>query len=104
MNKKNLKRYTEEELDDMIARGDSKTDWARLDAMTDEDIDYSDIPATDAEFWKDAKVIMPQGKKRVSIEVDRDVLNWFKSRGQDYQSRMSAALRQHIVRQKERVQ
>lgn len=32
----------------------SQTDWDRVDALTDETIDYSDIPATDQEFWRHA--------------------------------------------------
>ncbi len=32
----------------------SQTDWNRVDALTDETIDYSDIPATDIDFWQDA--------------------------------------------------
>ncbi len=32
----------------------SRTDWSRVDALTDETIDYSDIPAPEADFWRDA--------------------------------------------------
>ena len=40
----------------------SKTDWERLKNMKDEDIDYSDIPETDDDFWKDAEVVAPVKK------------------------------------------
>ena len=43
---------------------ESKTDWKRVDAMTDADIDYSDIPELDEEFWKNAKVVIPEKKER----------------------------------------
>lgn len=41
----------------------SKESLERLEKLTnmkDEDIDLSDIPETDKEFWKDAKLIHPQ--------------------------------------------
>ena len=41
----------------------SKERLAQLAAQRDEDIDYSDIPATDKDFWKDAKLVEPPGKK-----------------------------------------
>ena len=40
-----------------------RTDWNRLDAMTDDDIDTSDIPMLDQNFFKNAKVVMPPEKK-----------------------------------------
>jgi hypothetical protein len=40
----------------------TKSDLARLDRMTDEDIDYSDIPPLDDEFFRNAKRVPPPGK------------------------------------------
>ena len=37
----------------------SKTDWKRIKNMKDEDIDYSDIPELDKEFWDNAEVVIP---------------------------------------------
>jgi hypothetical protein len=34
----------------------SGTDWKRLDAMTDQEIDFSDCPEVTAEMWKRAIV------------------------------------------------
>lgn len=39
--------------------GKGKTDWDRLDRMTDEEIDRSEIPALDADFWTHAQVVKP---------------------------------------------
>jgi hypothetical protein len=41
------------------------SDLARIDAMTDADIDYSDIPELDDEFFKNAAVVSvpPEEKK-----------------------------------------
>jgi uncharacterized protein (DUF4415 family) len=71
----------------------SETDWARIDAMTDEEIDTSDIPPLTEEFFKRAKVRMPKRKVAVTMQVDPDVLDWFKAQGEDYERRMNAALR-----------
>ena len=38
----------------------SETDWARIDKMTDDEIDTSDIPPLDDEFFKSAKWILPR--------------------------------------------
>jgi len=71
----------------------SETDWARIDALTDDEIDTSDIPPLTDEFFKRAKVRLPQGKVAVTVQVDSDVLAWFKAQGEDYEQRMNAALR-----------
>ena len=71
----------------------SRTDWNRLDAMSEKDIDASDIPVLDAAFFDNAEVIMPPEKKHVSIRLDADVLDWMKSQGKGYQSRINAVLR-----------
>lgn len=38
------------------------SDMKRLRSMRDSDIDYSDIPATDEEFWADAEVVLQRNK------------------------------------------
>jgi uncharacterized protein (DUF4415 family) len=65
----------------------------RLKEMKDEEIDYSDIPETDEEFWKDAQVIFPARKKVLSIRLDEDVVEWFKAQGKGYQTRINAVLK-----------
>ena len=71
----------------------SRTDWKRVDAMTDDDTDTSDIPPLDKSFFTNAKLRMPQSKATVTIRLDRDILNWFKSFGKGYQTRINAVLR-----------
>jgi len=61
--------------------------------MSDEDIDYSDIPELDDDFFKNAEVVMTPGKKPVTIRLDSDVLDWMKAQGKGYQSRINAVLR-----------
>lgn len=71
----------------------SGTDWARIDSMTDEEIDTSDIPPLDDEFFAAAKWRMPKGKTAVTLSVDEDVLKWFEAQGAEFQQRINAALR-----------
>jgi uncharacterized protein (DUF4415 family) len=73
-------------------------DNARLAEMTDEDIDYSDIPPTTD--WTGAvrgKYYRPV-KDRVTLRIDRDVLAWFRSTEEKYQTAINAALREHMER------
>ncbi len=53
-----------------------------------------------------AAVRVPKGKKRITIRLDDDVLDWFKSQvneagGGNYQSLINAALREHMRRSTE---
>lgn len=71
----------------------TKNALKHLDALNDDEIDYSDIPELDDEFFRSARVAVPPGKKQLTIRLDRDVLSWLKSQGRDYQSRIDAILR-----------
>lgn len=75
---------------------------AELDAlqkMTDDDIDFSDIPATNEEDWKNAVVgkFYRPVKKQVTVRIDADVLAWLKSGGAGYQTRLNQALRRAMT-------
>ena len=74
----------------------SKTDWDRLDRMDDGKIDYSDIPETDEKFWKNAKLVIPDQKAKISIRLDKDILEWFKAEGKGYQTKINAVLRSYV--------
>lgn len=71
----------------------SETDWARVDSMTDERIDTSEIPPLTDEFFAKAKWRMPGPSVPVTVQIEPDVLEWFKSQGNEYNRLMSAALR-----------
>jgi uncharacterized protein (DUF4415 family) len=83
----------------VVKRG--KTDWARVRALTDEEIEAAarsdpDAQPTDAEFWKGAKLVMPERKQPVTLRLDKDVVEWFNAQGRRYQSRMNAVLRSYM--------
>ena len=70
-----------------------KSDLARLDALRDEDIDYSDSPELDDSFFEKATVQWPPHKKQLTIRLDEDLLDWIKDQGPGYQTRINAILR-----------
>jgi uncharacterized protein (DUF4415 family) len=77
-------------------RASSKTDFKRLAKLTDDDINYSDIPKIDEEFWNDAVVIFPSKKIHLSIRLDDDIVQWFKRFGRGYQTKINSVLRSYI--------
>jgi uncharacterized protein (DUF4415 family) len=71
-----------------------KTDLEALRAMTDDEIDYSDIPAMDEEFLNSADWFVEAPEKElISIRIDRPVLEFYRGFGKGYQTRMNAVLR-----------
>ncbi len=79
---------------------ESQTDWARIDAMTDDEIDLTDIPEITEEMW--AKAVWRKGSKSNStnsqetLAVDGDVIEFFKAQGRDYQKKINQLLRAYM--------
>jgi uncharacterized protein (DUF4415 family) len=67
--------------------------------IPDEEIDTSDIPELGDRFWANAKMVRPITKKAVSIRLDSDILDWFKSQGKGYQSTINSVLRTYVNHQ-----
>jgi uncharacterized protein (DUF4415 family) len=86
----------------------SQTDWERVRALTDEDIDRAiaddpdAAPNWTAEEWARARVVWPQGKAPVTLRLDNDIIAWFKHQGRGYQTRINAVLRAFVEAQKPR--
>lgn len=78
----------------------SQTDWQRLDAMSDEEIDLSGCPEVTPEQF--AKAIVRRGlpavrnKAQVTLRIDSDVLEWFKAQGRGYQTQINTLLRAYM--------
>lgn len=89
--------YTLETLPALTAA--SRAKLKALSARPASEIDTSDLPEwTDAQ-WKTAvrgKFYRPN-KKQITAKVDADVLDWLKSQGKGYQSRMNAILRREML-------
>lgn len=76
------------------------TDIKALRQMKDEDIDFSDIPRTTPEFWANAvirKGLKPVAKKQqVTVRIDSDVLEYLRSEGSGYQTKINQLLRSYV--------
>ena len=75
----------------------SKTNFRKLNKLSDKVIDYSDIPETDESFWSDAEVQFPAKKSHVSIRLDEDIISWFKQFGRGYQTKINSVLKSYIT-------
>ncbi len=76
----------------------SKTDWQRLAQMDDKAINKEDIAELTEDFFRNAQVQVP-AKQPVTLRLDTDVLNWFKSQGKGYQTRINKLLRSYMEAQ-----
>jgi len=74
----------------------SKTDWDRIDAMSDEDIDTSEIPPLDDDFFANAELRIPERKIPITVCIDPDILVWYRSLGKGYQTRINSVLRMYM--------
>lgn len=74
----------------------SRTNWAALDAMSDEDIDYSDIPPLADQFFEQAVLRIPATQARNLVQLDPDVMAWFQAQGDEYKMLINSVLRHHI--------
>ena len=83
----------------------SATDWERIDAMRDEDIDLSDSPELTPEMFAKAAVrsgLKPRPKKvQFTFRLEEDVLAWFRAQGAGYQTQMNNLLRAYMEAQKQ---
>jgi uncharacterized protein (DUF4415 family) len=91
--KENITRVSRDEA--RLLKGE--TDYARLDAMTDDDIaravaDDPDAAPLDVD-WDKANIVIPPGKDIITLRLDRDVLEWLRAQGKGYQTLINQVLR-----------
>ena len=94
-----VKRITKRSLAD---RKRGRTDFERLKNLTDKEIEAAIASDPDSDFPLDEsewEIVVPQ-KKPVSIRLDEDVLDFFKSSGPRYQTRINEVLRTYMRVQK----
>jgi uncharacterized protein (DUF4415 family) len=60
--------------------------------LPDEMIDTSDIPDLDERFWKNSRIVEPEGTEQVTLRVKKSVLQAYRDTGKGYQTRMNAVL------------
>lgn len=86
----------------------SKTDFAKIDAMPDEEIDFSDIPPlTDAQLasMKPLHDVFPselRAQDRATVQLDADIFEWFRMHTPDYQTQINRVLRRYVQHRTQR--
>ena len=78
----------------------SRTNWTALEAMSDDDIDYSDIPPLTDEFFERATLRIPVDQAQSLVQLDPDVKQWFQNQGDQYKTLINSVLRQYIENSK----
>lgn len=97
--------YTAAEIDEMRRRGESRTDWAYVDALTEEEleasIDYEEEGEPGEYDLSRYQAGIPGFPPPLTIYLDPDVMEWFMAQGDDYRSRMNAVLRDFVAARKQ---
>lgn len=82
----------------------SRADWKRVDALKDGKIDFSDAAELTPEMF--ARAVVRRGlkpvarKKLLTLRIDSDVVEWYRSQGSGYQTRINALLRAYMEERK----
>jgi uncharacterized protein (DUF4415 family) len=105
MKKKNdTVRFSADQLATMRRRGASGTDWGRVDAMTEAELEASIAADPDDAHerpdWSQVVLGLPPRKEHINIRIDADVLTWFRQTGRGYQTRINNVLRAFVESRK----
>jgi uncharacterized protein (DUF4415 family) len=92
-------RATAEELAGRLKRGESRTDWQRVRAMPQAEVerlaDEEDGPLP--QDWESTIIMgLPPRKEDIHIRLDADILDWFRAQGRGYQTRINLVLRAFV--------
>jgi uncharacterized protein (DUF4415 family) len=97
--------YTPEEIDAMLARGESRTDWVRVRGTSEADVARDVAADPDLAVPEDWEALARPGlpspwpdrnKEKVSIRLDPEVVSFFRAQGRGWQSRVNALLRAYV--------
>lgn len=80
----------------MKKRYEKPLELDRVVRMRDEEIDFSDIPELDENFWSRAELVVPDRTVPVTLRVKKSVLDAYKAGGKGYQTRMNAVLESYL--------
>ena len=85
---------------------EDRTDWARVDAMTEQELERAIAADPDADIpnldWTKARLVLPQRKQSVHLRIDPEVLSWFRRQGPGYLTRMNAVLKTYYQAHRKR--
>jgi uncharacterized protein (DUF4415 family) len=95
--------YTATEIDEMVSRGEDRTDVDKVLALTEEELEASiDHDEEGVVDWSTTTVTIPRPKVPFTMRYDPEVLEWFRSQGPGYQTKINAVLRSYIEAQRDR--
>lgn len=63
--------------------------------MSDDEVDTSDIPLLEEEFFANAKLRLPKGKVPILLTIDEEIAEWFKNQKGDLGINLNNALRDY---------
>jgi uncharacterized protein (DUF4415 family) len=96
-------RHSARQIEEMRKRGHDRTDYERLDRMAPEEVEALAAADDEGEFdWSNAKVDLPGPKQQLTVRLDKEVIDWFRSQGTGYQTRMNAVLKSFVEAQRAR--
>jgi uncharacterized protein (DUF4415 family) len=94
----NIRRYSAEELRELRHKEGSLTDWAKVDAVTQEELERLIAEDEDERHtvpdWTRARLVM--GKRSVNLRLEPDIIEFFKAQGGGHIRRMQAVLRAYV--------
>jgi uncharacterized protein (DUF4415 family) len=100
--KEHIVKYTTEELDGLVNKDGSRSDWEKAASMTITDIEAavaSDPDEADMVMdWANATAELPKPKAILNMRIDSDVLEYFRKTGKGYQTLINAVLRSYVKR------
>ena len=98
--------YTAEDLKAMRRRGEDRTDWAKVDAMTEADLERTIAEHEDERDlepdWTRAELVLSRPRQSVHLRLEPEVVDFFKADGKGHITRMQAVLRAYVDAQKRR--
>jgi len=106
MSEKRTVRKSLKEIKKEVEAGKSRTDWERVTGLADEEIEAAvasdpDAELLGAEWFRAARLVIPTGEKeQISIRLDDEVLDFFRSQGRGYQTRINDVLRAYVLTQR----
>jgi uncharacterized protein (DUF4415 family) len=93
-------RYTAEQIAAKIAGGEDRTDWAKVDATTEAEIEAQAAEDGDDYYfppgWTQVYKGLPPRKAPINLRIDEDILDWFRKTGKGYQTRINSVLRAFV--------
>jgi uncharacterized protein (DUF4415 family) len=81
---------------------EGQTDWKRVDELTDEEIevairdDPDAAPICDEQWFEQAQLVIPAHLKHLWVQIDEDLMAWFRQQGKDWPASINAALREYV--------